>query len=105
MSSQPSLFDHARRPRSASERREQAARAFRAARPDVWAAFCDRARELYLTHGFERYSAKGVFEQVRWTLIKAGDTARLNNNHVACWARWAMVEGHVPQGFFQTRER
>ncbi len=88
-----------------AELMERDARQFREARPDVWAAFCERAGDLHDVHGFQSYSAKGIWEQLRWDLIRKGGTARLNNNHVAHWARWAMDDGVVPTDFFQTRAR
>ena len=102
MTAQASLFNPER---TREERMESAARAFRAARPEVWDAFCQRARDLHDVHGFPRYSAKGIWEQLRWDLIRRGEDGSLNNNHVRFWSRWAMAEGVVPDGFFLTRDR
>lgn len=90
----------------ALDRIELAARAFVEENPRVWALFVRFTFEL-IRAGREHYSADAVFHRIRWhTAIETNDDEfKVNNNHVACFARWfdATYPEHV--GFFRMRGR
>lgn len=80
-------------------------KAFHADHPQVWRLFCQFTNEL-IGRGFQHYSAKGVFERIRWETAEA-DTAsnefKLNNNYSAFYARAFMRKHPEHDGFFRTR--
>jgi hypothetical protein len=75
--------------------------------PKVWELFCRFTHEL-IGRGFQHYSAKGVFERIRWETAEAktGETSfKLNNNYSAFYARRFMATYPDRDGFFRTREQ
>ena len=73
--------------------------------PHLYLAFVKFAREAK-AKGFTAYSAKGIFEIIRWhTGAQGNDQFKLNNNYHADYARKLMTD--FPSefaGFFRTRE-
>jgi len=82
-------------------------KAFHKQHPRVWELFCEFTNEL-IRRGFKHYSAKGVFERIRWETAEA-DSARnefkLNNNYSAFYARAFMRCNPEHEGFFRTRRQ
>jgi len=73
--------------------------------PHIWAKFQDIAMRAKHIAGFKRYSAKGIFEIMRWeTSVKAkNDSFKVNNNYTAYYARKMMSEHKEFIGFFLIR--
>ena len=73
--------------------------------PQVYRAF-ERFTLQTIQRGFDHYSAKGIFELVRWHsgTSAEGDNYKVNNNYTPFYAR--MFEGKHPQhdGFFRKRK-
>lgn len=73
--------------------------------PSVWGQFVHFAYETR-NKGFRKYSAKGIFELIRWHTGAgaSGETYKVNNNYTADYAR--KMESQFPEfkGFFRTRE-
>lgn len=82
-------------------------KAFHAEHPQVWRLFRQFTQEL-IDRGFTHYSAKGVFERIRWETAEA-DTGKsefkLNNNYSAFYARAFMRLHPEHDGFFRTRQQ
>lgn len=72
--------------------------------PKVWEKFLELARKAK-KKGFKRYSAKGIFELIRWyTGVTGNDGFKLNNNFHADYARKIMkLYPDEFKGFFETR--
>lgn len=87
----------------------EAVRAFHKAHPEVWTLFerfaLDRA-----ARGFAHYSADAVMHRVRWE-TSGGDKTRgedgfkINDHHVAFYARRFMRLHPELPGFFRTRRQ
>ena len=107
---QPSLFDLPPPPRpedlGSDATNEQRAWAFRHAEPAVFAEFVRRAQTL-AGNGRESYSHRAIWEAMRYDMdVQTAEAGpKLNNNHLPHFARWAMDERHVPEGFFRLRFR
>lgn len=73
--------------------------------PQIWHKFLEFARKT-TERGFKHYSAKGIFELIRWhTGVKGNDAFKLNNNYHADYARKAMREFPDEfRDFFRLRE-
>lgn len=56
--------------------------------------------------GFKNFSAKAIFERLRWhyNIETVGDPFKLNNNYTAYYARKLMTEDIRFDGFFHIRE-
>lgn len=81
---------------------------FHTAHPRVWRSFVGYALHL-IARGHDRYSADGVMHVVRFH-ARAGDTAkhdgfRINNNHVASYARAFALTYPEHATFFEQRVR
>lgn len=73
--------------------------------PQVWHLFQKFAKEAK-SKGFKNYSAKGIFELIRWhTAAQGADRFKLNNNFHADYARKLMAEASEFDGFFRTRSK
>ena len=88
------------------EMRSQVAE-FHANNPEVWKMFVGFTFEMIMS-GRKHYSAKAVFERLRWEVdISRGpaNTFKLNNNYPAFYARrfHRMYPEHT--GFFRTRQQ
>lgn len=83
------------------------AEAFDVRHPMVWLLFSEFTSEL-IERGFEHYSAKGVFERIRWETAQAQTKKsefKLNNNYSAYYARKFMTQFPDHEGFFRTRRQ
>ena len=90
-----------------AEQIEQQAKQFHQQHEEVWYLFCQFTHEL-VRRGFRHYSAKGVFERIRWETATPGYNGysfKLNNNYSCCYARWFMEKYPEYDGFFRTRAR
>jgi len=82
-------------------------KAFHRQHPMVWRLFCQFTEEL-IYRGFEHYSAKGVFERIRWETAEADsglNEFKLNNNYSAFYARAFMRCYPEHDGFFHIRQQ
>lgn len=83
----------------------EATAAFHLAHPKVWDLFDQFTRDR-ISRGFEHYSAKAIFERIRWETdqAKTGDGEfKLNNNFPAFYARAWMAKNPEYVGFFRIR--
>lgn len=72
--------------------------------PQIWRAF-ERFTFEAKNKGFEHYSAKGIFELIRWhTSTTGGGLFKLNNSFHADYARKMMEVHPAFKGFFRLRE-
>jgi len=72
--------------------------------PKIWDAFVRYSFDAK-QKGFDCYSAKGIFEIIRWhTGITGNDGFKLNNNYHADYARKLMDKYPTFIGFFKTRK-
>ncbi len=87
---------------------EAAARVFHKEHPEVWHLFTDYTFER-IRKGFRHYSAKSVFERIRWETDSPSYDKRfefkVNNNFTCVYARWFMEVFPEHEGFFRTRKR
>ena len=75
--------------------------------PRVWSLFC-RFTYDRIHRGFKHYSAKGIFERIRWETAEAetGEQEfKLNNNYASFYARDFMRIAPEHEGFFRTRRQ
>jgi len=72
--------------------------------PNVWKAFVECAKATR-ARGFQRYSANGIFEIIRWHtgVNTEGQGFKVNNNFRADYARKMMDEFPEFKGFFTIR--
>ena len=88
------------------EMRSQVAE-FHANNPEVWKMFVGFTFEMIMS-GRKHYSAKAVFERLRWEVdISRGpaNTFKLNNNYPAFYARRFHRIYPEHAGFFRTRKQ
>jgi hypothetical protein len=72
--------------------------------PQIWQLFKKYTFEAK-EKGFKNYSAKGIFEIIRWhTAANGNDSFKVNNNYTADYARKMMKYNPVLNGFFRLRE-
>jgi hypothetical protein len=73
--------------------------------PDVYCLFKQYAQQMK-NSGRRRYSAKAIFERVRWhyDILTTGDDFKINNNYTAMYARLMIVEDNSWMNFFQLRK-
>jgi hypothetical protein len=74
--------------------------------PKIWELFLYFSRQAK-QKGFKNYSAKGIFELIRWHTKVEGkhNQFKVNNNYHADYARKLMNFDKSFQGFFRTRKR
>lgn len=108
---QPSLFDLPPVPSldelGPEATNEERAWAFRHADPAVYGEFVRRAQRLSGA-GHDSYPHRAIWEAMRYdqaVQTADGNLPKLNNNHLPFFARWAMDEHRVPEGFFRLRFR
>lgn len=79
---------------------------FHAQNPHVFQLFLKYSM-MAKDRGFEKFSAKAVFERLRWHLNfeTSGDVFKLNNDFTALYARKLIDENPEFLGFFELRER
>lgn len=72
--------------------------------PQVYVLFKKYA-QMALDRGFKKFSAKAIFERLRWhySVETEGDEFKLNNNYTAYYARKLMAEPEF-MGFFELRK-
>lgn len=71
--------------------------------PQIYREFVRIAHQAK-AKGFAHYSAKGVFEIIRWqTKTQGNDGFKVNNSYTADYARLMMSEYPEFEGFFWTR--
>lgn len=71
--------------------------------PQIWKAFVKYAKQAK-ARGFKHYSAKGIFEIIRWhTGVSGNGEFKLNNNYHAGYARKMMKMYPEFEGFFRIR--
>jgi len=87
---------------------DQQAADFSAANPIVSKLFVKFAFEI-IERGFSNYSAKAIFERIRWETDQADSdgrsTFKMNNNYTCWFSRKFMDRYPEHDGFFRTRER
>lgn len=73
--------------------------------PEIWHQFKKFAYQAK-KKGFQHYSAKGIFEIIRWhTATEGNDGFKINNNYHADYARKMMATFPSYEGFFRTRKQ
>ncbi|QDP52931.1 MAG: hypothetical protein Tp165SUR256671_12 [Prokaryotic dsDNA virus sp.] len=73
--------------------------------PQIWKAFVKLSFEAKNNRKFKNYSAKSLFEIIRWhTPVSAKDKFKINNNYAPDYARKMMEEYKQFKGFFRIRE-
>lgn len=75
--------------------------------PEVWDLFVSFAFQM-INKGYKNYSAKAVFERIRWEKDAGGNGVtefKIGNNHPAFYARRFMKMYPEYDGFFRTREQ
>lgn len=73
--------------------------------PIVFSAFKMFAEEVK-NRGYDHYSAKAIFERVRWHLqfeTDSDDGFKINNSYTSRYARLLVNEFPEFEGFFRTR--
>jgi hypothetical protein len=71
---------------------------------EIWKMFVHLSKQTR-AKGFNHYSAKGIFELIRWhTSVKGNDYFKINNNYHADYARKMMRVHKEFEGFFRVRE-
>lgn len=75
--------------------------------PQIYSYFKRYAKQAKEA-GFEKYSAKAIFERIRWYITverKKSDGFKVNNNYTAFYARMLMNKEPEFEGFFELREQ
>ena len=71
--------------------------------PHIWDAFKKVSIEAK-SKGFDRFSANGIFEIIRWnTTLETRDKYKVNNNYRPDYARKMMKDYPEFNGFFRVR--
>lgn len=79
---------------------------FHAENPHIYDLFVKFAAHAK-NSGHQHYSAKGIFERLRWHMnveTNSADGFKLNNNYTSRYARMLMEHDSTFRGFFRTRE-
>jgi len=74
--------------------------------PEIWEQF-EKTTLLAISKGFKHYSARSIFEIIRWHRggnLKS-DGFKINNNYTADYARLFISEHSLYENFFITRKR
>lgn len=73
--------------------------------PEVYELFKRYTFQL-IRAGHNHYSAKGVFERIRWhsDVETAGEPFKISNNYTPYYARLFMTEFKRHDGFFRIKE-
>lgn len=74
--------------------------------PKVWEMF-ERFALATVSRGKHHYGAKAIMERVRWEMDfqTFGDSFKINNNHIAFYARMFLRKHPSCAGFFATRKQ
>lgn len=72
--------------------------------PEIWELFKSKTLQT-IKKGFSNYSAKGIFEIIRWHEggDEKSDGFKINNNYTPFYARKFMNEYPEYEGFFRTK--
>lgn len=72
--------------------------------PSIYGLFIKFTMEAYRA-GRRKFGAQAIFERIRWhvQVETTGDEFKVNNSHIAYFARKAMAEHPQLAGFFETR--
>lgn len=72
--------------------------------PKVYELFKKFTQEV-IDAGFDHHSARDILQRVRWetSIVTTDETYKINNNHMAYYARMWMQEHPQYPGFFRTR--
>jgi hypothetical protein len=73
--------------------------------PQIYRAFTRYASKAKHIKGFKNYSAKSLFEIIRWhtPTKKSGEVFKIDNNYAPDYARKMMAENESFKGFFRVR--
>lgn len=85
----------------------EAVQKFHEAHPEVWDLFHKFTMDR-INNGFKHYSAKAIFERIRWETDTGADGKnefKIGNNFTAFYAREWMEEFPQYKGFFRLREQ
>lgn len=87
-------------------RRLIAWRKFHAENPEIWTLFEKFAFQAVWS-GRDRYSPRAIAHRIRWhvDIETRGDVFKLNNNHIAFYAREFESKHPKYRGFFRLREQ
>jgi hypothetical protein len=73
--------------------------------PHIWRAF-ERIALNLISNGRDHYSAKAIFEVIRYeTAIRGNDEFKLNNDFTSGYARKFIAKYPQYKNFFELRER
>jgi len=75
--------------------------------PEVWSMFVLFTFQM-INKGYKNYSAKAVFERIRWEKDAGGDGVaefKVGNNYPSFYARRFMRAYPEHEGFFRTRKQ
>lgn len=75
--------------------------------PEVWDLFVSFSFQM-ISKGYQNYSAKAVFERIRWEKDAGGNGVtefKIGNNHPSFYARRFMKMYPEHDGFFRTRKQ
>ena len=81
--------------------------AFHVEHPEVWELFVQFTFQM-IDRGYKNYSAKAVFERIRWEKDAGGDGVsqfKLGNNYPAFYSRRFMRMYPEYDGFFRTKKQ
>jgi hypothetical protein len=94
--------------KSRKQEMDEQAAAFSKQHPYVSVLFVKFTKEI-ISRGFKNYSAKAIFERIRWETDEADvdgkSSFKLNNNYTAWYARKFMERYPEYDGFFRTRKQ
>lgn len=77
---------------------------YHAAHPEVYRLFC-RFAHAAIAAGRANYSARAIFERMRWeTEVEGGTDFKLPNAHVAFYSRQFAEDYPEHEGFFRTTQ-
>lgn len=73
--------------------------------PEIWPLFVRFAAEAKAA-GHKEYSAKTIFERIRWeiSIVNRGQEFKLNNNFTSLYARLLMAKDANFKDFFEVRK-
>lgn len=72
--------------------------------PDIYKEFC-KFTKATIERGFKNYSAKGIFELIRWhSGVSAKGSFKVNNNYTPYYARKFENDFPAYKGFFRKRD-
>lgn len=72
--------------------------------PAIYEMFWRFAHEV-IDRGYKKYSADAIMHRVRWetNIVTDSNQFKINNNHVAFYARLFMKDNPAHAAFFETR--